>query len=237
MDEERNLTLDVDEAGLKGSGQRVARVAVTSAHSFTRSGVAPTITADCTDFQALELEVQRLRGELDAVLSEATTHFEAARREREASNAERRSAAADLPDKAHIEADLRVADAMTRGVKTVGRNDQLSVAEELMKVGHFRHVVVLDDLGKVAGVISQRDLFYGALAWSMGQGKFAHDNALKTLTAKEIMHEDPVVVSPEVPLTEAAGMMLADKLGCLPVIEGDELVGILTEGDFLLLLA
>ena len=40
-----------------------------------------------------------------------------------------------------------------------------------MKLGGFRHVVVLDDAGAVAGVVSRRDIFHGALAWSLGQGR------------------------------------------------------------------
>ena len=97
-------------------------------------------------------------------------------------------------------------------------------------------MVVLDDDGQVAGVLSQRDIFYGALAWSTGLGLFAHENAMKGIAVKEVMHEDPAVTSPGAALTEAAATMLDRKIGCLPVVQGEELVGILTEGDFLAML-
>ncbi len=143
-----------------------------------------------------------------------------------------------LPSKAGaLETALRVGDVMTREVKTVQRNDRISVAEELMKVGRFRHVVVLDEDDRVAGVISQRDIFYGALAWTIGQGRAAHEKALESYPVKDVMQTNVVTVDPELSLGDAARMLIERKIGCLPVVEGDNLVGILTEGDFLALLA
>ena len=126
---------------------------------------------------------------------------------------------------------------MTREVKTVGRNDQLSVADDLMKAGRFRHVVVVEEDGRLEGVVSQRDLFYGALAWSMGQGSEAHRRSLETLPVKQVMRPNLAVAEPEMPLARAAQLMIDHKVGCLPVVERDRVVGILTEGDFLALLA
>ncbi|MGI9303913.1 MAG: CBS domain-containing protein [Gammaproteobacteria bacterium] len=238
MAEDVNLHLDIDEIGLRGSGRKVARVAVVRAHGYTRDGAAPTITSDCANYRALELEVGRLKGELDGALAGALEHFESTRREEtEAMAQRRRSAAGTSGDKPHLEAELTVRDVMTRDVKTLNRNDELSMAEELMKLGRFRHVVALDEEGKVAGVVSHRDIFFSALAWSTGQGKFAHDNALKTLPVKQVMQTDPQLISPETKLAEAAALMMDQKIGCLPVVDGEELVGIITEGDFLALLA
>jgi CBS domain-containing protein len=126
---------------------------------------------------------------------------------------------------------------MTPDVKTLQRNDQLSAADELMKVGRFRHVVVLADNGKVAGVVSQRNIFYGALAWSLGQGRTAHQKTLESYPVKNVMECDPVTVHPDTLLSEAAETMMERKIGCLPVVDADRLVGILTEGDFLSMLA
>ena len=236
MTETTNLQIDIDEAGLRGSGNSIARIAVVEAHSFTRSGAAPTITADCTDFHSLELEVDRLKKELDTASATAKSHYQAVRQEQGAAIAERRRTVVGRSVKPCLEAELSVGDVMTTDVKTVGRNDRLSLADELMRLGHFRHVVVLGEQREVVGVISQRDIFYGALAWSTGQGKFAHDNVLASVATKEIMHDDPQLVSPEVPLSEAAALMLDQKIGCLPVVNGEELVGILTEGHFLSLI-
>jgi CBS domain-containing protein len=125
----------------------------------------------------------------------------------------------------------------SREVRTVGRNDKLSVADELMRLGRFRHAVVLDEPKSVSGVVSQRDIFFNALAWSLGQGEAGHRKALETCVVKNVMHGDVVTIAPDAPLTEAAARMGEQKIGCLPVVADGELVGILTEGDFLALLS
>ncbi len=122
---------------------------------------------------------------------------------------------------------------MTRDVRTLGRNDSLSIADDVMRLERIRHLPVLDDSGEsVVGVVSQRDLFRGALARALGYGEHAQGKLLGQLVVKEVMTNDPVTVGPEEPLDQAARTMLDAKIGCLPVIEDGRLVGILTEADF-----
>jgi CBS domain-containing protein len=102
-----------------------------------------------------------------------------------------------------LDTKLRVADVMTREVRTLGPNDQLRLAEELMQQGRFRHVLVVD-AGRVVGVLSQRDIFHGALAWSLGQGRKAHEQLLAATAVKDVMGSHVVTVDPEAPLAEAA---------------------------------
>jgi CBS domain-containing protein len=52
------------------------------------------------------------------------------------------------------------------------------------------------------------------------------------LAVKEVMTADVVTTAPDVPLVDAARAMLRHKIGCLPVVEDERLVGILTESDF-----
>lgn len=129
-------------------------------------------------------------------------------------------------------AELKVRDLMTREVVTLQRNDSLSIAEDVMRLGRIRHMPVLDDDGALVGIVSQRDMFRGALARAFGYGTAAQSRVLKTLVVKEVMSNDPQTISPDAPLREAAERMSHHKLGCLPVIEDGKLVGILTEGDF-----
>lgn len=128
---------------------------------------------------------------------------------------------------------MKVRDLMMTEVATVRRNDQLVIADDLMRLGRVRHTPVLeDDTGDVVGVLSQRDLFRGALARSLGYGEHAQQKVLGMLLVKDVMTTDPVTASPGTPLADAARLMLERKIGCLPVIEGGKLVGILTESDF-----
>jgi CBS domain-containing membrane protein len=125
-----------------------------------------------------------------------------------------------------------VADLMTRDVATLQRNDQLSIADDVMSLGRVRHLPVLGDDGELAGIISHRDLLHGALSRVLGYGSAGRAKLLKTVLVKEAMTCDPITVPPNTPIAEAARLMVDKKVGCLLVVERDELVGILTESDF-----
>ena len=104
-----------------------------------------------------------------------------------------------------------------------------------MTLGRIRHLPVLDDQGKLVGLVSQRDLFRGALAQAIGYDRRAHREFLDSIRLK--MTKNVVATTPDTPLSEAARMMMERKIGCLPVLEDGCLVGILTEGDFVALFA
>ncbi len=54
------------------------------------------------------------------------------------------------------------------------------------------------------------------------------------LTARDLMTPDPVTVAPDVPVKEAARLMVDQGFGALPVMDGDKLVGLVTEGDLIM---
>lgn len=127
---------------------------------------------------------------------------------------------------------IRVADLMTKDVLTINRNDSLATADDVMRLGRIRHLVVVHDDGALAGVLSQRDLFLGGLLKALGYGTHAKTTALATLVVKEAMVADPHTTTPGTPIAEAAEVMLKYKIGCLPVLERKKIVGIVTESDF-----
>ena len=129
-------------------------------------------------------------------------------------------------------AKARVRDLMSSEVATLHRNDQLSIADDVMRLGRIRHLPVLDDEEQVVGIVSQRDLFRGALARALGYGAHAQQKLLGQLLVKEIMTNDPISIGPDAPLAEAARLMLERKVGALLVVETGRLIGILTESDF-----
>jgi CBS domain-containing protein len=132
---------------------------------------------------------------------------------------------------------LKVRDVMSRVVRTVGRNDQLAVADNLMKQERIRHLPVLDEDGIVCAVVSQRDLFRGALLKALGYGGRAEDSMLRQVAVKEAMSEAVHTTTPDTPVADAARAMIERKVGCLPVVEGEKLVGIVTETDLVGLIA
>ncbi len=121
--------------------------------------------------------------------------------------------------------DAKAKDLMTTEVSTLGRNDTLDLADNVMGLGRIRHLPVLEE-GRVVGVVSQRDLFRSALTVALGYGERAQKTLLKTLRVKEVMSEPAITISPEATIKEAARLMVEHKIGCLPVVEGSTLVGI-----------
>jgi CBS domain-containing protein len=134
--------------------------------------------------------------------------------------------------------ELKVRDVMTADPTTLKRNDKLTLADDIMRLGRVRHLPVVDDDGQtLAGIVTQRDLFRDALAQALGYGKHAQRKILDTLAVKDVMTTDVVTTGPETSLIDAAGILTERKIGCLPVVENGRLVGILTEGDFVALVA
>ena len=129
-----------------------------------------------------------------------------------------------------------VREIMSAEVTTLGRNDTLQLAQDIMTLGRVRHFPVLED-GEVVGVMSQRDLYKASLGSVMKYGEKAQREFLDTIAVKEVMHYPPVTTTPQASVKEAARLMLGEKIGCLPVIDGAELVGIVTETDMLKLVA
>ena len=132
---------------------------------------------------------------------------------------------------------LTVRDVMSQDVQSVERNQKLTSVDDIMRLGRIRHVLVVDEDGELAGVVSQRDLFHSGLLKALGYGTRAKDHALDTLLVKEAMNTEPVTTTPGTSLQDAARLMAERKIGCLPVMEAGRVIGILTEGDFVLLAA
>jgi CBS domain-containing protein len=126
---------------------------------------------------------------------------------------------------------MQVKELMTADVVTIGRNDELSVADDIMKMKRVRHLPVLEE-GRLVGVLSQRDLFLAALSTAMGFGQKASQEFLKTVPVKEVMTGELITVAPSDDVTAAAHLMIDHKIGCLPVVDDGKLVGLLTESDF-----
>ena len=127
---------------------------------------------------------------------------------------------------------LQVRDVMSRDVHTVKRNDELAIADALMKQERVRHLPVLDEDGDVCAVVSQRDLFRGALLRALGYGARAEELMLRQVAVKDAMSSEIQTTTPDTLVADAARVMIDRRIGCLPVIENGKLIGIVTETDF-----
>ncbi|HEX9264141.1 MAG TPA: CBS domain-containing protein [Candidatus Binatia bacterium] len=127
---------------------------------------------------------------------------------------------------------VTVRDVMAQNPLTLDRNETLDLAESIMNLGRIRHMPVVDD-GRVIGILSQRDLFRSALLTALGFGRKTTTALIKTIKIKEVMTEDVITIAPETTIKDAARTMIDKKIGCLPVVENEKLIGLLTETDIL----
>jgi CBS domain-containing protein len=125
---------------------------------------------------------------------------------------------------------------MTQPVVAVDRNAACDEADALMERNQIRHLPVLDQ-GQLVGVVGRHDLMRSALGFALGYGERGRTKLLHTLTVKEVMREEIVTIGAGQPASEAARLLLEHRIGCLPVLQDGELVGIVTSSDLLRLLA
>ena len=123
---------------------------------------------------------------------------------------------------------LLVRDSMTRELVTVGPETTAAEALALCREDRIRHLPVLER-GRLVGVISDRDLRAAIPAL----GDPARVEALQRVRVAGEMTRDAVTARPEDPIEDAAMMMYERKIGCLPVVDGEGLVGIVTSSDVL----
>lgn len=127
---------------------------------------------------------------------------------------------------------LRVRNLMTVDPGTVQPDDALVVASQLMRLGRIRHLPVVDEAGNVVGILSDRDLAAGPYLRAAGIDFANESRLLDRIQVREVMAQRVASTAPDAPLEEAAKLMNLRKVSCLPVLDGEELVGILTERDF-----
>jgi CBS domain-containing protein len=132
----------------------------------------------------------------------------------------------------HVETETRklvsVADRMVRPAITIRRDATAEAAWKLMKARRIRHLPVVGDDGRLVGIVTDRDLRQVPFVLgSAGPGVPAGVPVERVMTAAVI------TVRPETEVREAARLMHEQKLGALPVVERDRVVGILTETDLL----
>ncbi len=132
---------------------------------------------------------------------------------------------------------LHVRDLMTHDVLAAHPADNLATLRDMMCDRDVRHIPVIDDDRVLVGLVSQRDLLRHALIEQPDVPDFIADALLERLRVEDLMTTGIATVEPEHDIREAAQLMYENKFGCLPVVEGPRLVGILTESDFVRLMA
>lgn len=126
---------------------------------------------------------------------------------------------------------LAVESVMTRNPSCVHEDTTIHDLVRLLHAKGFRHPLVVDSQRKLVGVISDRDV-----GRCFGPTNSSEEGILDTLTAGDIMSRDIISVSPNSRLNAAVAIMFDYGINCLPVVQDEHLVGILTATDLFMVL-
>lgn len=127
---------------------------------------------------------------------------------------------------------LKVRDLMTAKVYSVRPTEAVRSVIRLMDEHHVRHVPIVDAEGDLVGLLSHRDLLRSSLIERPDVPGVLERAVHERVRVREVMNPYVETVAPETDIRQAAQIMLENKFGCLPVVNGRRLIGILTESDF-----
>jgi len=127
---------------------------------------------------------------------------------------------------------VKVRDRMTTGLITVNVDQPIREAWDLVEGRKLRRFPVLSN-GKLVGIVTDRDLRNATASSVVLTERKYQDYLLDSIKIESIMTPDPVTISPDADLRDAAKSLLRLKVGGLPVVEQGRLSGIITETDMI----
>lgn len=126
---------------------------------------------------------------------------------------------------------LSVAEIMTAQPYTLSPDDSLAAARKMMSEHHIRHIPIVTGADLLVGVVSQRDVLAAADS-SVLPGQEQHQQEERYVALSSIMTSPVQTVDEQAGLRGTAMHLLQNRLGCLPVVREEKLVGIITDSDF-----
>ncbi len=126
---------------------------------------------------------------------------------------------------------MLVGDRMSHPVITVPPDMPVVDALNLMRVEHIRRTPVVDDKGKLVGIVSDKDLLNASPSAATTLSVWEINYLLSKITVADVMTKEVVTITEDTPIEEAARIMADNKIGGLPVTRDGKVVGIITETD------
>jgi acetoin utilization protein AcuB len=127
---------------------------------------------------------------------------------------------------------MLIKEVMTEAPTTIGPHETLRTAIERMALTACRRLPVVKE-GRLVGIVADKDVREALNSPIILRERWQDEELMDHAMVEACMTPDPITVTPETPVVEAAQLMRDRKIGGLPVMEGDELVGIVTETDLL----
>ena len=126
---------------------------------------------------------------------------------------------------------MLVFERMTHNPIAIGPDTPVAEALQLIREKNVRHLPVLDKKEKLVGMVTEKTLLYASPSPVTSLSMHEITYLLSKLTVDEVMTRKPVTVAEDTPIEDAATLMVDHKVGSLPVMRGQQLVGIVTETD------
>lgn len=128
---------------------------------------------------------------------------------------------------------MNVVDIMTSNPSTIRADKSLRAALELMQSQKIKHLPVISRQGHLLGVLSDRDCRYALNSPFVLREKWQDEELTIRIQVRSVMTAAPIIIEPHVGADEAARLMLEHRIGCLPVMRGETIIGIVTRSDIL----
>lgn len=126
---------------------------------------------------------------------------------------------------------MLVGSRMTPNPITVAPDLSIAEAMDQMKRTKVRRFPVIDKKGVLVGIVARDDLLYASPSSVTSLSVWEVNYLFSQVTVKEVMTKKVITVREDCPIEEAADIMAENKIGGLPVMRDDKLVGIITESD------
>ena len=139
----------------------------------------------------------------------------------------------EIEESSWPEGTMRVRDVMARPVVLFRQAMAVGAALKAMRARKIRHAPVVDDEGHLVGMLSDRDLRSVILEPALRDAFEDLDRVLRSQTVKDVMTWGAISVKPDALLRDAANVLHTNKIGAVPVVEHERVVGMLAVGDVL----
>ncbi len=126
---------------------------------------------------------------------------------------------------------MLVKNRMSTPVITVGPDVPIMDALNTMKINKIRRMPVVDDKDALLGIISDKDLLNAGPSDATSLSVWEINYLVAKITVKKVMTKKVLAVREDTPIEEAARIMVDNKVGGLPVMDGKKIVGMITESD------
>ena len=126
---------------------------------------------------------------------------------------------------------MLVGDRMSKHPLTISQDESISQAHRYMQDQKIRHLPVMDKAGNMVGVVTEDDLLKAEPSGVTLLSVWEIHSLLEKIKVRDVMIREVITTGEDVPIEEAAHIMLDRKIGCLPVVRDGRLVGIITESD------